>query len=45
MYKYSRTAQDRFFSEPVFAYLFACFATEHPARAFAESKFRENKDD
>lgn len=45
MYKYSRTAQERFFREPIFAYLFLLFASDSDARKFSEAKFAENKDE
>lgn len=44
MYKYSRTAQERFFDLPTYAFLFASFATSAKAKAFSENKFAENPD-
>ena len=44
MYKYSRSAQERFFSHPTYAFLFAHFATSPDAVAFAGAKFAENPD-
>lgn len=44
MYKYSKQAQDNFFSISVFAFLFAWFAASPQGKAFAEEKFGENSD-
>ena len=44
MYKYSKVAQERFFGQPCFAFLFAFFAKEDSAIKFAHSKFEENAD-
>jgi len=45
MYKYSKQAQDRFFSHSTFAFLFAWFAVAPRSKAFAEEKFAENSDE
>lgn len=39
MYKYSKQAQDKFFNLSTFAFLFAWFATNPQAQAFAVEKF------
>lgn len=44
MYKYSQEAQDVFFSESVFSFLFAWFQAKPEAQAFAQEKFEENTD-
>lgn len=44
MYKYSKQAQDNFFSISTFAFLFAWFAASPQGKAFAEEKFGENSD-
>jgi hypothetical protein len=44
MYKYSRTAQEKFFDYPTFAFLFAWFAASPDARLFSDSKFADNSD-
>lgn len=45
MYKYSKQAQDKFFSLPTFTFLFAWFEASPEGRAFATEKFAENSDD
>lgn len=40
MYKYSKKAQERFFSYPVFAFLFAWFASSPEGLQFTFEKFR-----
>lgn len=42
MYKYSRSAQDKFFDYATFAFLFAWFETNPQARKFSTEKFAEN---
>ena len=44
MYKYSKQAQDRFFSLSTYSFLFAWFAEGPAGRAFAVEKFAENVD-
>ena len=44
MYKYSKQAQDRFFSLSTYSFLFAWFAQAPKSRAFAAEKFAENVD-
>lgn len=44
MYKYSRTAQEKYFEYPTFSFLFAWFANSPQARMFSEAKFTENND-
>ena len=44
MYKYSKQAQDRFFSLSTYSFLFAWFAQAPESRAFATEKFAENVD-
>ena len=44
MYKYSRTAQDKYFDYPTFAFLFAWFSKSPDARSFSDSKFAENNE-
>jgi hypothetical protein len=44
MYKYSRTAQEKFFEFPTFAFLFAWFSFSPDARNFSDLKFSENND-
>lgn len=44
MYKYSKVAQDRFFENPAFAYLFCFFMKDKSAQKFAAEKFSENED-
>jgi hypothetical protein len=44
MYKYSRTAQEKYFDYPTFSFLFAWFANSPQARQFSEAKFAENND-
>ena len=44
MYKYSRAAYDRFFEQPQLCFLFAFFARNEKAKAFAYEKFLENSD-
>lgn len=34
MYKYSKKAEDRFFNEPVLAFLFLYFATTHDGKSY-----------
>jgi len=45
MYKYSKQAQDKFFGLSTFAFLFAWFATNPSAQAFAIEKFQDNSDE
>lgn len=45
LYKYSKQAQDRFFSHTTFAFLFAWFAVNPNSKAFAAEKFAENSDE
>ena len=45
MYKYSKQAQDKFFNLSTFAFLFAWFATNPQAQAFAVEKFKDNSDE
>ena len=40
MYKYSKKAQERFFSLPVFAFLFAWFASSEMGLHFTQAKFK-----
>jgi len=40
MYKYSKKAQERFFSLPVFAFLFAWFASSEMGLLFTQAKFK-----
>lgn len=42
MYKYSRSAQDKFFDFATFAFLFAWFEANPQARQFSSEKFAEN---
>ena len=44
MYKFSQEAQDVFFNESVFAFLFAWFQAKPDAKAFAYEKFEQNSD-
>lgn len=44
MYKYSKTAQEKFFEYPTFAFLFVWFASSPDARIFSDSKFSDNSD-
>ena len=39
MYKYSKKAQERFFSYPIFAFLYAWFATSKEGMNFTVEKF------
>eukprot|EP00347_Sterkiella_histriomuscorum_P007809 403347478 len=45
MYKYSKKAQERFFSIPVFAYLFAWFASSPEGINFTQKKFLQKGQD
>ena len=45
MYKYSRQAQEKFFSYPTYAFLFAWFSQQPNAQEFCSQKFSENQDD
>lgn len=45
MYKYSKKAQERFFSVPVFAYLFAWFAHSPEGIKFTQAKFEHKGDE
>ncbi len=45
MYKYSKKAQERFFSIPVFAYLFAWFAQSSEGIKFTQAKFEQKGDE
>ena len=44
MYKYSRTAQEKYFDYPTFSFLFAWFSSSPNARQFSDKKFAENND-
>lgn len=44
MYKYSRSAQEKYFDYPTFAFLFAWFASSPEAHKFSEDKFSDNND-
>jgi hypothetical protein len=44
MYKYSRSAQEKYFDYPTFAFLFAWFAFSPVAQKFSDSKFSGNED-
>lgn len=44
MYKYSRTAQEKYFEFPTFAFLFSWFSNSPDARTFSDSKFVENSE-
>ena len=44
MYKYSKQAQDRFFSLSTYTFLFAWFTEAPEGRNFAVEKFAENED-
>ena len=45
MYKYSKAAQERFFEQPEFAFLFAYFAKSEHSLNFQQHKFLENTDE
>ncbi|CDW83548.1 UNKNOWN [Stylonychia lemnae] len=45
MYKYSKKAQERFFSIPVFAFLFAWFAQSQEGMKFTYQKFQQKGQD
>ena len=44
MYKYSRGAQEAFFAQPAFSFLFVWFAESQKGRMFADQRFEENSD-
>jgi hypothetical protein len=44
MYKYSRTAQERYFEYSTFTFLFEWFSASPDAHAFSQQKFAENPD-
>ena len=43
MYKYSKTSQEKFFSHPVFAFMFTYFAENKKAMVGVEQKYATNK--
>ena len=44
MYKYSKQAQDSFFSMPTYTFLFCWFEASPQGRKFAQEKFAENSE-
>jgi len=42
MYKYSKKAEERFFQNPVFAFLFACFALNQDGIRYTQTKLAKS---